>query len=527
MDPKQILVIDNDVFYRELLREILEKEGYSVKKASDGLQGIEMAKKESFYCIFVDLIMPRVDGIKFIKYIRGEQKLKEIPITILSGALTDELIHKDEINADFYLYKGPVEAIEKNIKTILEMLETGKRDKDGALPVFGLDDMHKRAVVKELMNEKSHHETILKNIGEAVIETNDSLKISYGNPAALKIFNKTETELVGIYLYDLFKAENLHKIRAAAEKISASPDPEVSTHTIHYEKLILKIFLANLIEKDGNAGTVLIAQDVTPYYTKVRQLTVANEQLKKMQDKLVQNAKLSMLGELTANLTGEIESPLLSALSYTTLLLNESSISDPVRDKLDIIQGEILRVKSMIGDLIDFGREEEGEREKVQVADLLKLIVALVKPRAETARIKIVENYDKNLPLVYVNANKTKQVFINLINNAFEAMPDGGRLTLTISATPDTTGRENIQVAVFDTGTGISPEVLPQIFNPFFSAKIEGDASGMGLTTSLKIIQETGGTIEVNSNAGEGSVFRVNIPVSEDDLKKTDDPKEE
>ena len=198
MDPKQILVIDNDVFYRELLREILEKEGYSVKKASDGLQGIEMAKKESFYCIFVDLIMPRVDGIKFIKYIRGEQKLKETPITILSGALTDELIHKDKINADFYLYKGPAKEIEKNIKTILEMLETGKRGKDGALPVFGLDDMHKRAVVKELMNEKSHNETILENIGEAVIETNDSLKISYSNPAARKIFNKTETELVGI-----------------------------------------------------------------------------------------------------------------------------------------------------------------------------------------------------------------------------------------------------------------------------------------------------------------------------------------
>ena len=121
----------------------------------------------------------------------------------------------------------------------------------------------------------------------------------------------------------------------------------------------------------------------------------------------------------------------------------------------------------------------------------------------------------------------TGKTIPELINNAFEAMPDGGRLTLTITATTDTTGRKNIQVAVSDTGTGISPEVLPQIFNPFFSAKIEGDASGMGLTTSLKIIQETGGTIEVNSNAGEGSIFRVNIPVSEDDLKKTDDPKEE
>ena len=123
--------------------------------------------------------------------------------------------------------------------------------------------------------------------------------------------------------------------------------------------------------------------------------------------------------------------------------------------------------------------------------------------------------------------NKIKQVFINLINNAFEAMPDGGRLTLTITANLDTSRRENIQVAVSDTGTGISPEVLPQIFNPFFSAKPKGDASGMGLATSLKIIQETGGTIEVNSNAGEGSVFRVNIPASENDLKKTDGPKEE
>ncbi|RLA94206.1 MAG: diguanylate cyclase response regulator, partial [Deltaproteobacteria bacterium] len=102
MDSKQILVIDNDKFYLELLSDILQEQGYTVKKASDGLQGLELVRKESFFCIFVDLVMPKIDGAKLIKCIREDPKLKEIPVVIVSAAISDESPDLDKIKADFY-----------------------------------------------------------------------------------------------------------------------------------------------------------------------------------------------------------------------------------------------------------------------------------------------------------------------------------------------------------------------------------------------------------------------------------------
>jgi len=525
MDAKHILVVDNDEFYLEFLSDILQEEGYIVKKASDPIQGIQMAKSESFYCIFLDMIMPKIDGVKFLKCIREDPNLKDVPVVMVSAALIDEAANLDTLGADFYLYKGPAEKIKQNIHEILKKLGEEDRGRGKGSHVLGIKDMYRRAVVEELMSYKRHREVVLENMGEAVIETDSDLRITYINATGMKIFNKTEGQILGMFLCDLFKAESLIKIKEVVSKLSASSDPQVAVLTVPYGKLILKIVIANLIEEGKNTGTVLIAEDVTDYHTKVRELTLANDQLKKMQDKLIQEAKFSMLGQLSTTVTREIENPLVSALSYTTLLLRDKSIDDAVRYKLDVIQEEIQRVRSMIRDLIDFGREEEHELERVDAGEMLQRIVALIKHRAESSKVTIVEKYSKNLPLFFADTNKIKQVFINLINNAFEAMPHGGTLTITTSATSDKSFPapemiNAVQIEIADTGIGISPEFLPQIFNPFFSSKPEKNTTGLGLSTSMKIIQDLGGTIEVDSQVGAGSVFTIKVPLSTEDMEK-------
>jgi PAS domain S-box-containing protein len=525
MDSKQILVIDNDKFYLELFSDILQEEGYSVKKASDGLQGLELVRKEPFYCIFVDLVMPRIDGAKFIKCIREDPKLKEIPVIIVSAAISDESSDLEKIKADFYLFKGPVEEIKKNTIKILKRIEGERKEVGDISPVFGIKGMYKRAVVSELMSVKKHWEVVLENMGEAVIETDTDLKITYVNSTAKNIFKKSEGQIIGIHLYELFKTESLLKIKAAIEKLSSSLNSQVETLTIPYDKYVLKIVIANLIEDNKNIGIVLIAEDVTAYHTKVRELMLANERLKKMQDRLVQEAKFSMLGHLSATITREIENPLISALSYITLLLRGKKKDETIHNKLEIIQEEIQRARSMIRDLIDFGGGEESKLDWIEVNEILQKILSLIKHRADSLNVKIVENYDKNLPSIYADADKLKQVFINLINNAFEAMPHGGTLTITTLIAADesyspTEAKNCIQIKFADTGEGISPEFLPQIFNPFFSAKPDRHATGLGLSTSLKAIQDLGGTIEVDSKVGVGSTFTVKIPLLNESIEK-------
>jgi signal transduction histidine kinase len=161
----------------------------------------------------------------------------------------------------------------------------------------------------------------------------------------------------------------------------------------------------------------------------------------------------------------------------------------------------------MIRDLIDFGEEEQTKLERIDVNDILKKIVALVKNRADSAQIIINEDHAKNLPPICAESLKLRQVFINIINNAFEAMPNGGTLTITTTTAPDGSisvgeTKEIVQIDFADTGVGIPSEILPQIFNPFFSAKTDKDATGLGLSNSLKIIQSFGGTIETKSKVG-------------------------
>jgi len=526
MDSKQVLVVDNDVFYRELLSDILQEAGYRVKKASDGLQGLELAKKETFSSIFVDLIMPRIDGVKFIKCIREDPKLKEIPITMITAAITDESPDLNKLGADFYLYKGPAEEIKKNIMEILKEMESERKGRGKISPILGTTGMYKRAVVKELMTEVRHREVVLENMGEAVIETDADLRVTYINTAGMNILKKTEGQIIGSHLYDLFKGRSLVRIRETMGKLSASPGTEGATLTVPYDNSVLKIVIANLIEEGKNSGAVLIAEDVTDYHTKVRELMLANAKLKKMQEKLIQQAKFSMLGQLTTTITREIENPLVSALSYTTLLLREKRRDSTIQERLEVIQEEIQRARSMVRDLIDFGEEEEPKLESIETEELLRRIVALVKHRADSLKVTIVENYGGDLPLIYADVNKMKQVFINIINNAFEAMPQGGTLTITTRVAADGSfsageakEQDSIQIAFSDTGVGISPEFLPQIFNPFFSVKPERNATGLGLSTSMKTIQDLGGTIEVESKVGVGSTFTIKIPLPKEDIE--------
>ncbi|MBN2468140.1 MAG: response regulator [Deltaproteobacteria bacterium] len=520
MDCREILVVDNDTFYLDLLGDIIREKGYRVHTASDGLQGLELVKQKAFRCVFVDFIMPKLDGARFIECVREDPKLKELPITVISAAITEESPGLDKIGADFYLYKGPEKTLKKNVLEVLNQIENKTNKATGSAALLGTEGMNKRAVVKELMSERRHREVVLKNIGEAVIETDTNVQVIYANTKAASIFNIPEALIIGMPLYDLFKSESLPKIREAVEGLSARFESDVVSFIIPHDKYVLKIVLANLIEEEEDRGTVLIAQDVTDYHTKVRELVLANKKLKNMQEKLVQEAKFSMIGHLSTTINREIESPLVSASSYLALLLHGKTRDDSIRDKLEVIQEDIHRARAMIRDLIDFGKEEESKVERIDVGEIVRRIAALVKHRASSSGVTIVEDYCENLPTLDADADKLKHVFINIINNAIEAMPDGGILTMSTTASstvsfPEGETKPAIQIAFADTGVGIPPGFIPQIFNPFFSAKPDKNATGLGLSTSMKTIQDLGGGIEVESTVGAGSTFTVKIPLVE------------
>lgn len=244
------------------------------------------------------------------------------------------------------------------------------------------------------------------------------------------------------------------------------------------------------------------------------------EALKNTQAQLVQSAKLAAIGELAAEVAHELNNPLTCILGFSKLLLKNTTLDDRARCDLTTIVAEAQRARGIVRDLLNFAHQTEAHRKKADLNRAVQDALALTRQYLEKSGVVIEENYDADLPPISLDVNCMKQVFLNLITNAAQAMPQGGTLTITTSRV----GSEAF-VRISDTGEGIRPEHLDRIFEPFFTTRPVGQGTGLGLSVSLGIVQAHGGRIEVESpsatpsaslRAGEveqGSTFTVWLPV--------------
>jgi two-component system NtrC family sensor kinase len=234
-------------------------------------------------------------------------------------------------------------------------------------------------------------------------------------------------------------------------------------------------------------------------------------ELNSTQQQLVHSTKMAAIGELAANVAHEINNPLTSVLGYTSYLLKTLEIPEESRQKLRMMEQETLRVRKIIRNLLDFSRQRASQLQPGDVVQPLRETVLLLHGAAEGASVRIIEEYPASPVTVNMDHNEIKQVFINIMNNALHAMREGGELRVRVNA-----GNDGETAIVFsDTGNGIPQEHLKKIFDPFFSTKGNGDGTGLGLSISYRIVQNHGGRIEVESEVGRGSRFRVILPSHE------------
>jgi signal transduction histidine kinase len=232
-------------------------------------------------------------------------------------------------------------------------------------------------------------------------------------------------------------------------------------------------------------------------------------ELKATQEQLIHSTKMAAIGELSANVAHEINNPLTSVLGYTTHLLKTLPLPEAPRQILKMMEQETLRVRKIIRNLLDFARHKPSWKQPADIALPLRETVALVQGTADSASVAILEEYPPSPIMVNIDHNEMKQVFINIVNNALHAMPEGGKLRIRV----DRMREKELVVKISDTGNGIAPEHLDKIFEPFYSTKNSGDGTGLGLSISYRIVRNHGGRIEVESKVGEGSTFSVILPV--------------
>lgn len=232
------------------------------------------------------------------------------------------------------------------------------------------------------------------------------------------------------------------------------------------------------------------------------------EQLKlTTRQEIGRSEKLASIGRLAAGVAHEINNPLTSVLTFAHLLKEKPSMDDQDQQDLDLIIHETTRVADIVSNLLDFARERPPMKEPLDVNDVVRRTVRLIRSQKQFDRITIEEALDEGISRVEGDRNQLQQVLLNLALNSCAAMPGGGSIRIATSAAG---GRVRIEVA--DSGCGIPADVLDKIFDPFFSTKPVGKGTGLGLSVSLGIVQQHGGSLEVESEVGRGTRFTIVLP---------------
>ncbi len=264
-----------------------------------------------------------------------------------------------------------------------------------------------------------------------------------------------------------------------------------------------------------------VSQELKDTYEKLQgKIEAADEDLKKAykelqekQEQLVQAAKLGSLGELAAGVAHEINNPLGTISLYAQMTLDDLKEDDKEnRESLQIILKHATRTAGIVKNLLEFARRTDLETRPIGINPVLEEALSIIAHQAELQQVNIVRQLSQDMPMIVGDANKLQQVFVNIVVNALQVMPDGGQLTVESSAAPD---GGFAQISIVDTGPGIPEENLRKIFEPFFTTKETGKGTGLGLSVSHGIIEQHKGRIEVSSKVGKGTTFRITIPVAD------------
>jgi signal transduction histidine kinase len=241
-------------------------------------------------------------------------------------------------------------------------------------------------------------------------------------------------------------------------------------------------------------------------YTRVSRYA---DQLARSQAQLVQAEKLAAMGRLTASIAHELNNPLQAIQNCLHLILRYPSGDKKREQYLDMARDEVERLIQTVQGMLDFYRPSSTQEHATDIHQAIEDVLILAGKRLERGKVRVYKTYDQGLPFINAAENQLKQVFLNLVINAIEAMPDGGELRIQTKVSED---REWLTISFHDQGTGLTQSAMLHLFEPFYTTKSKG--TGLGLSVSYGIVEQHGGTIEVQSEQGRGSRFTVKLPTT-------------
>ncbi len=348
------------------------------------------------------------------------------------------------------------------------------------------------ATLYQSLEDKATEYESLKDFNESIIESiSVGVMVEVGgrllgwNRALERLTGRGREEMIGKATSEVLPEQALERLRE-----------ERNLYKHHWGDLVVNFSATPLLDKEGQtSGRLIIVDDITE---RVR-----------LEDQIVQNDKLTSMGLLAAGVAHEVNTPLAVISSHSQLLRKQLPTDDDRHAVMEKIIKQTFRASEIVNNLLSFSRTNPAEFVELDIYRIITETLSLLEHQLKSAGIRVEKDFAAPAPLAFGNAGKLQQVFLNLFLNARDAMPKGGTLRIR------TDGADSrLRIWIEDTGVGISGDNIKKIYDPFFTTKEVGKGTGMGLAVSYGIVQEHGGSIGVESVQGQGTTFRLELPLS-------------
>ncbi len=479
MSTKKVLIVEDEAIIAKDIQMKLENIGYELSEiVYTGEDAITKALSMKPDLILMDINLgEKIDGIETASVIRSHFDVPIIYLTSYSDETT--LQRAKTTNPLGYIIK-PFDGA--GLQTSIELA------------------FYKHEIDMKLSESEKKYRTLFENAQVGIIRFNfDDGNITDVNQRFVDILGlEDRAELIDTNFFDLVLSDiNINKLISELKKVK---------FLNHYE---LRILRANGVKgwlegsswyRDENGIVENIFIDIT--------------EKKLIEEKLHQTQKMETVGQIAAGIAHEINTPL-AVVSTRLEILKEDleNFNNPDSIKqIENINKNIYRISGIIEKLLGFSRISESEKSSSQVNNILNDVLFFVNTKAKKLGITIELDYCKDLPEMLLYKNKLEQVFLNIIMNSFDAMPDGGKLYISTKYV-DLSDQNLIQIIFRDNGTGMTKETLNKIFEPFFTTKPSGSGTGLGMYVSYGLIKEHNGNMIVESIENKGSEVSILLPV--------------
>jgi len=416
-------------------------------------------------------------------------------------------------------------ALSRAVGAQLELRKQGRivaKEKEKADRLLAVAEKARRALLSVLEDEKiaaqalrsseQRFRRLIENSSDVIMVIDETGCVEFQSPSTQRILGYEPAQLTGKNVLDLIHSDDRHKVEEGMRDVLAGVEaPRAVEYRIHHHDETWRVFQSMGKSMDGTNGKKIVvnSRDVT--------------ESRQMEEKFLRAQRMEAIGTLASGVAHDLNN-ILTPMLMVAGLLKETLVESRDREMLTMVERSAQRGAAIIGQLLTFSRGIEGTRTSVQPRHLVKEMINLMQetfPR----NIEVIQDLPTDLWSVVVDATQFHQVLLNLCVNARDAMPEGGKLTLAarnlyltekdIEIHSGVTPGPHLLVTVSDTGHGIPSSIVGRIFDPFFTTKKTGKGTGLGLSTVIGIVKSHKGFVNVYSEPGSGTVFRVYLPATD------------